>query len=307
MVKWARLPWGRIVKTTVRSAYQHDCTDAAAAMAFDFAFAIFPCLLVLTAMLVITGIPPDAFGQLLEDLGIVFPPPLLGIIDENILHLWDSYQSLFFIGMLGVIWPASASMSTTMSALNRAYGVRESRPFLHRRGLSLLLVVSMGLALVLLFNLIVFSEQIEAWLHARWSLFHNVPPLISLLRTTVGIPGTIGVAACIYRIAPDIRQRWSDVLPGSLLFCLLWSLIAGGFKYFVRSFSYYNVVVGVLGGVIILLLCAYLVAFTLLLGGELNGVLFRVRREGRGIRPEEEHHSRGDWQSLEVNQRSFIT
>ena len=53
------------------------------------------------------------------------------------------------------------------------------------------------------------------------------------------------------------------------------TVIAGGFGYYVRSFGYYSVVYGVLWGVIVLLLSAYLVAFFLLLGGELGFALWR--------------------------------
>jgi membrane protein len=164
-----------------------------------------------------------------------------------------------------------------MSALNRAYDTTEQRSFWHRRILSVVLVVSLGMSLVFLFNLIVFSEQIEAWLRSQWDFTRDVPSLVGISRSMAGIFGTVMVTACIYRIAPNLRQRWIDVLPGSVLFFVLWTFIAGGFKYYVQSFSYYNVVSGVLGGVIVLLLSAYLVAFTLLLGGELNGALFRWR------------------------------
>jgi membrane protein len=67
-------------------------------------------------------------------------------------------------------------------------------------------------------------------------------------------------------------------MPGSLLFLALWTIIAGGFGYFVSNFGYYNAIFGLLSSVIVLLLSAYLVSFTLLLGGELNGNLYRMRR-----------------------------
>ena len=278
-----RFPWGKIIGKTAGSAYRHECTDAAAAMAFDLVFAIFPCLLVLTALMVITGTPPDAFNQLIVELGIIIPLPLLAILEENLQHLWESYQSLFFFGILGVLGPASASMSTTMSALNRAYNVVEKRSFWRRRLLSLILVISMGSALVILFNLFVFGEQIVFWMGANWAFLDIMPALGNVLYNFGGFGGTLIVVASIYRLAPNIRQCWKDVLPGSFLFLFLWSFIAGGFRFFIQSFSYYNVVYGVLGGVIILLLCAYLVAFTLLLGGELNGAILEQRqRENNG-------------------------
>ncbi len=79
-----------------------------------------------------------------------------------------------------------------------------------------------------------------------------------------------------------MNQRWVDVLPGSFLFLLLWSLIAAGFGYFIgQNLGYYNFVHGLLYGVILLLLSAYLVAFTLLLGGELNANLVKLKLSKR--------------------------
>ena len=247
-------------------------------MAFDFVFAIFPGILVITALLAILDIPNDAFGSLMRDLGIVVPEPVVKIIEDNIQHyLGGSSAGLFFLGILGVIWPASASMSTTMTALNRAYGVQEDRSFRFRRVLSIILVVSLGVALVILFNLIAFSDQVETWLHNNWTLSGQLPPLAGWVRRTCGVVGTLLVTAIIYRVAPDTELSWVDVLPGSVLFLIVWSLIAAGFGYYISNFGYYNVIYGLLGSVIILLLSAYLVAFILLLGGELNGNLHRTR------------------------------
>ena len=62
----------------------------------------------------------------------------------------------------------------------------------------------------------------------------------------------------------------------------LWSLIAAGFGYFIgQNLGYYNFVHGLLYGVILLLLSAYLVAFTLLLGGELNANLVKLKLSKR--------------------------
>jgi membrane protein len=248
-------------------------------MAFDFVFAVFPGILVLSAFLDVLGISPEAFSQLIDDLGIVVPGPLLNIVEDNIKHLVDSSQSLLVLGLLGVIWPASASMSTTMTALNRAFSIEERRSFWQRRILSIFLVVAFGLSLVFLFNLIVFSEQIESWLSIHWVLWRDFPSLAGLLRRTAGIVGAVAAAACIYRLVPSRRLSWLDVLPGSLLFLFLWTFIAIGFSFYVKSFSYYNLMSGALLAVIIILLSAYLVAFTLLLGGELNATLLQLRTD----------------------------
>lgn len=273
----AMISWRRLIKDTVVSSYRNECPNAAAAMAFDFVFAIFPGILVLTILIAVFDIPLDAFSGLITGLEILLPSPMVQVVSENVNHLGQSSKGFFVLGLIGVIWPASASMSTTMSALNRAYGVVEKRGFWFRRVLSIGLVVSLGVALVILFNLIAFSEQVESWLNTNWTLSEEMPSLPGLVRRIATVAGTMFVAACIYRIAPNVRQTWLNVIPGSFLFLLLWTLIAGGFGYFVAKFSYINFVFGLLGSVIGLLLSSYLAAFILLLGGELNGNMYMYR------------------------------
>ena len=260
-------------RDAVVATYRHDCTTAAPAMAFDFIFAIFPGILVLTALLGFLGISPEDFIKVLEFLGIVIPVPLLAVVEDNINFL--SSQGLFVIGFLGVIWPASASMSTTMMALNRAYGVQEHRSFYKRRILSLALIVVLGISFVFFFNLIIFGEHVESWLRGYWTSPHFAP-LVALLRRAVVVIGMVTTAACIYYIMPAVRLRWLDVLPGSVMSSGLAGIIASALDY-IERFSYYNIIYGVLGTAIILLLSAYLLAFTLLLGGELNAVLYHRR------------------------------
>jgi len=267
----------QVIEDVVRFSYRHQCADAAAAMAFDFIFAVFPGILVVSTLVAILEIPDNAFGELMLDLGVVVPLPVAAIVEENVRHLARSSEGLFFLGIIGILWPASASMSTTMSALNRAHGVIESRSFWLRRGLSVVLVISLGMSLVVLFNVSAFGGQVETWLDNNWALSSSLPPLAGLLHRAGVMVGTLLVVTIIYRVAPDARLGWLEVLPGSILFVILWSFIAAGFGYYVSNFGYYNLVTGLLGGVIILLLSAYLVAFTLLLGGELNGALQRGR------------------------------
>ena len=269
----------RLVATTLRSTRKHDCTDAAAAMAFDFVFAVFPALLILSAFIGAFGIAPEDFSRLLDDLGIVLPMAFIEIVEENIEHLVDSSQSLLFAGVIGVIWSASASMSTTMTALNRALGLRERRSFVQRRILSFVLVFLFGISLFGLSNLVIFSEYIDGLFREQGEYSQETPSVAMFLGKISGILGTLMTAALIYRYVPAVKQDWRAVAPGSILFFVLWTCVVAFFRYYVHSFSYYSLVSGALGVVIVILLSAYFVAFTLLLGGELNAAILRLRSD----------------------------
>ena len=92
-----------VARETLTATVRHSCTDAAAAMAFDFVFAVFPGILILTAFLGIMNISPEDFDRVLEALGIIMPAPFLGMVEDNIRFLSSSSQSLFFIKLVFIV------------------------------------------------------------------------------------------------------------------------------------------------------------------------------------------------------------
>jgi len=263
------------IRQTVFRAHKNGFTDSAAAMAFDFVFALFPAVLVLAAFIEAFGLSPDEFALLIDDWGIVLPNPLMQVLEENLRHLVSSSEKLLVLGVVGVLVPASASMSTTMSALNRAVGAKEKRSFWQRRIFSVLIIIFLGLFLVALFNAIVFAEQFENWIRSAIPATQLMPSLVVWMRRLGGMFGVLFAVLVIYRYVPAEQMAWKHLLPGGVFFLMVWSIIALSVRFYLLNFSYYNLVSGALGGAIAILLSAYLIACVLLLGGELNATLLR--------------------------------
>lgn len=264
------------LRQTLVRAYKNGFTDSGAAMAFDFVFAFFPSLLVLAAFIEAFGLSPQEFSLLIDDWGIVLPNPLMQVFEDNLRHLVSSSEKLLVIGIVGVLVPASASMSTTMSALNRAIGAKEKRSFWHRRIFSVLILIFLGLFLVMLFNAIVFAEQVENWIRSAIPATQLMPSLVVWMRRLGGIFGVLFSVLIIYRYVPAKQMAWNHLMPGGIFFLIVWSLIALSVRFYLLNFSYYNLVSGALGGAIAILLSSYLIACILLLGGELNATLRRL-------------------------------
>ncbi|MEE3233723.1 MAG: YihY/virulence factor BrkB family protein [Candidatus Latescibacterota bacterium] len=263
------------IRQTIFRAHKNGFTDSAAAMAFDFVFALFPAVLVLAAFIEAFGLSPDEFALLIEDWGIVLPNPLMQVLEDNLRHLVSSSEKLLVLGVVGVLVPASASMSTTMSALNRAVGAKEKRSFWQRRIFSVLIIIFLGLFLVALFNAIVFAEQFENWIRSAIPATQLMPSLVVWMRRLGGMFGVLFAVLVIYRYVPAEQMAWKHLLPGGVFFLIVWSIIALSVRFYLLNFSYYNLVSGALGGAIAILLSAYLIACVLLLGGELNATLLR--------------------------------
>ncbi len=269
----------KVIRRVFRRVLDHECVDIAGEMAFDFAFSIFPAALFTASLFGLLGITPAFVTKTLDVLGIFIPEVVRKMVDENIRHLVTaSSQELLTLGLLGAVWAASSAISATMKALNRAYGVEETRPFWHRRALSVGLLVGVGMATAVSFNLFILGNWFEQYLLVRPGVERLLTTLIALFKWPVGFLGAMVGASLLYRLAPNCKPRLLQLMPGAVLFAVLWSLIAEGFGYYVSHFSYYNKVFGILGAFIILQLWIYLTALILLVGGELNAELYQQKR-----------------------------
>ena len=139
------------------------------------------------------------------------------------------------------------------------------------------MMVGVGLAMAVSFNLLILGTWIEGYLLVRLGLEELLPPLVVVLKWPVGFFVAAMMVATLYRLAPNYKPKFWQVCPGALLFTLLWFFLSKGFGYYIGNFSYYNRVYGILGMFIVLQLWIYLTAFILLVGGELNAELFHGR------------------------------
>jgi len=64
----------------------------------DFHFAIFPGIIVLTALFTVADIPVEAFGTLLHDFGVVLPGPVIDVVEDNLQHVANTPQSAGELG-----------------------------------------------------------------------------------------------------------------------------------------------------------------------------------------------------------------
>jgi len=78
---------------------------------------------------------------------------------------------------------------------------------------------------------------------------------------------------CLYCFAPNARLGPRDVWPGTLLATLGWQVISVGYSYYVLM-SDVTQLYGGLGGIIVLMVWFYLSAMILIVGGQVNAILY---------------------------------
>lgn len=242
----------------------------AAQLAFYFFLAVFPTLLFLVSLLSYLPVEP-AIGAVLLELDTFLPSDVLALIREHIDQvLAGNSGGLMTFAIAGAIWSSSAAMTAIISALNRAYDIKESRAWWRMRLLAIALTITLSLFVVIAFGLVVGGGDLGRWTAEQLGAGDAFAVTWAIVQWPLALLLVVFAVDLVYYRAPNADTEWVWVTPGSLLATGLWLLASIGFKMYVLNFSNYAAVYGAIGSVIVLLLWFYMSGFALLVGAELN-------------------------------------
>ncbi|MDB5667097.1 MAG: YihY/virulence factor BrkB family protein [Alphaproteobacteria bacterium] len=266
--------WREVLKRTWRESSQDNVNLVAAGVAFYAFLAFVPLLaaLVLTYGLVAE---PATVVRHFQQLTAVMPADAARLIGEQLMSMTKTASTQKGLGLLLAIllslYGAMRGATSIIVALNIVYNIDEDRSFVRKTGLAVLITAA---ALVsLLAGILAISAL--GWLeHLLPFSSRVVQTLLKLLSWVAAAAVVSFLIAAVYRYAPNRpNTRWRWLTPGSLAATVLWLLATLGFGFYVANFGNYNATYGSLGAVIVFLTWLYLIAYILLLGGELNSEL----------------------------------
>jgi membrane protein len=188
---------------------------------------------------------------------------------------------LLSFGLLAALWTSSSAITAIMDSLNRAYDVKEGRPFWKVRGLAILLTVGLSIFIIVSLVLLTFGPQIGSWIANVVGLGWVFELTWNIVRWPVIVGLLIGALALVYYLAPDVEQQWQWITPGAVIAILGWLVASVGFSYYVNHFGSYNATYGSIGAVIALLTWMYVSGFFVLVGGEINAEIEHASSSGK--------------------------
>jgi membrane protein len=259
-----------LLKKSLRQFLDHDMATYAAAVTYHVLFSLVPFSIVFLALIALLDLSVF-FDWLRHQAEAFFLPETVEQVNAAVDQLQQRRIGMLSLGAAVALWTSSSAMRAAMNALNVVYGVKEERPAWRRILLSIFWTLAVGSLLVVATVLVLITpaamEQaarmvgLERGVAMLWAWWFRWPAVVLLLTLTV---------ATVYRIAPDVEQRFRFVTPGAFLAVLAWFGASLGFNFYVRTVSNYSAVYGSVGTLVVLLLYFYLSAVVLLLGAEIN-------------------------------------
>lgn len=263
-------------KQSVKEFMDDDMSTHAAALTYRFLLAIFPFLIFILTLLGAFNME-EFFDSLLNEAQGALSPELYTQF-ENILTQVQSGANggLLSFGLILAVWSAAGGVRSVIHALNIAYDVEEERGLIKKYLASVLYTIGLAALFLAALALMFLGPQTIEWVGDQVGLGSVVVTLWTWLRIPVAIALMVLAIALIYYFFPNVDQPFAIVSPGSVFAVVIWILGTLGFSFYLSNFGNYNATYGSLAGVIVLLLYFYISSAVLLLGAELNAVIFKA-------------------------------
>lgn len=255
----------------------HDPLNAAGVAFFGFLSTI-PAMVALVSVYGLVA-DPEAIEERVEDLAGALPDEARQLIVQQLESITTASGGALTIGLLVsliiALWSASSGMSHLVVAVNIAYQRSDTRTFVAKRLLSLVLTLGAILFVVVAVAVITGLPAVLAAAGlpslVRWLINLAVWPVVGL--------GLAAGLAVLYRAGPEgaSATRWRWLSPGAVLAVVAWILASIGFQVYAANFGSYNETYGSLGAVVVLLLWIWISALVVLVGAEVNAEIEQSR------------------------------
>jgi membrane protein len=216
-------------------------------------------------------------------------------VEVNIEQLLAMSKTVGLIALVGLLWSASGVVSALFQAVNRAWGIPNSRLVLSARLYGLAMISVVGAFFLLALSIGPIVSLARAWQpFAQSGTDRLVIGLSALAPALLSVCGFI----LIYRTMPRTRVGWRDVWLGGLIAGLIWEGGKQIFTWYVGNVANYDAMYGSVEAIIAFLVWCYLSGQILLLGAEFTAEYSRWRRAGRPIETRLLSEWMADWSRI---------
>ncbi|HZQ23491.1 MAG TPA: YihY/virulence factor BrkB family protein [Terriglobales bacterium] len=271
-----------LAKRVWQQINEDNVLGRASELAYNFLLSIFPLLLFLLALFgLFASRGTELKSNLFFHLSQVLPPAAYQLVTKTITEVANNTGSgKLTFGLLFALWSASGGMTTMISVLDEAYGVRESRSWIKVHLVAIGLTIAISVLVLAALAIVLLGGWLAPFLGAKFGMGPVFVVGWKILQYVAALCFIILSFALIYYFAPDVReQHWYWITPGSVVGVGLWILASFAMRMYLHFFNSYSRTYGSLGAVIILLLWFYVTGLAFLIGGETNSEIEHAAAE----------------------------
>ena len=266
-------PW-KMLKETVLSFIDDEALSRGAAIAFYTVTSIAPVLLIVVAVAGLAFGRDAAQNAISTQLSGLMGQQTADVLQSAVASAAGKSSGILatIIGVATLIATASGVFGEMQSALNAIWKAKPQTTTVSRliqaRATSLGLVAALGFLLIV-------SLAVSAGLTAFGNYLDSIVPIgkliLPILNFAVSLALLAVLFAAIYKVLPDRRLQWRDVVIGAVVTAVLFTIGKTLIGWYLGSSAVASSY-GAAGGLIVLLLWVYYSVQVFLLGAEFTKI-----------------------------------
>lgn len=248
----------------------HDGIEHSGYMSFMVLLSIFPFFVFILAFTGFFGASElgEKFIQLaLENM----PAQSIDSIRNRVKELMTTPpQSLLTLAIVGSLWTSSSFVECLRTILNRVYQIKSPPNYFLRRMLSiaqfLFISTMISLTMLLLIIIPIGLQKLPNFMR----MIEDYKTILNFSRYLLIFLSLFITVCSLYYLIPNVKLKFSEVIPGAFLSVLLWILSGYLLSTYLVYYNQLNIIYGSLGSIIVTLIFFYIVNMIFILGAEFN-------------------------------------
>ncbi|PKG41172.1 YihY/virulence factor BrkB family protein [Psychroflexus sp. MES1-P1E] len=253
----------------------------AGSIAFSFFMAIFPFLLFILNLIPFVWFIDDFQQELLNYFEELLPPQTSGLFQDIFFDIANNPRAglLSFVFVLS-IFLMSNGVNAIFTGFEFSYHTKINRTIIRQY----IVAVSVAIIVAILLLIAVIATVYFSFVIDQFTSIGVVGDSLLLARygrfAILIIVLILGISI-LYYFGTREGRKTRFLSPGSFFTTILIVLTTYLFSIYVENFSSYNKLYGSIGALLILMLYIWLNSNILLLGFELNGALYNLKRKSK--------------------------
>ena len=239
----------------------------AAQSAYFILLSFIPFVLLLVTLVQYTPLTQEIVTDAL--VGLV-PTEFSSFIKGIVGEVFGKSPAFVPLSAVIALWSAGKGINSLTNGLNCIYRVEETRGYVINRLRSTFYTLIFVLAVALTLILLVFGNQIQAGIAAKFPMIAKVTSFIIGMRTFITLAMLCAVFLLIYKFVPNRRASFKSQFPGAIVSSVAWSIFSLAFSIYIDFAPGTVNMYGSLTTLVLIMLWLYFCMWIVLIGAEIN-------------------------------------
>lgn len=260
----------------------------AAQTAYFFMLCFIPIILLLLTLVRYT---PVTKADVMTAVIRVFPTSVDSMITSIVNQVYNQSMGIIPVTVVVALWSAGKGVLAMTSGLNCIYKCPETRNYVLLRIRATLYTVMFIIVIIFLLVLSVFGNSLNLFVAEYVPIIKNLADWLIRARTVITPAVLMIFCLLIYKFLPNRRDRLIKQLPGAVFAAIGWMVVSWIFSVYVDIFQGFSSMYGSLTTIVLIMLWMYFCMYSILLGGEVNLIMYDKMFVGKEVEERQKGHS----------------